>query len=196
MVAKQSTMSRKRRKPAPLDRQALEDLALSYLGRFATSRARLEDYLRRKLRERGVAEGAGPLDVPALVERMVELRYVDDAAFARARSAGLLRKGYGARRVEQALWQAGIDEELRAVSVPEEAVGRRAALALARKRGFGPFAPLKELSRAADRTARDKLRDKQIAAMIRAGHGFEAARALVDAASIDEAEAWADMAEE
>ena len=196
MVAKQSTMSRKRRKPAPLDRQALEDLALSYLARFATSRARLEDYLRRKIRERGIAEGAETLDVAALVKRMAELRYVDDAAFARARSAGLLRKGYGARRVDQALRQAGIDEEQRADASPGEAVGRRAALALARKRGFGPFAPLREASRPEDRAVWQKLRDKQIAAMIRAGHGFEAARALVEAASVDEAEAWAGQAEE
>ncbi|MFZ9396152.1 MAG: regulatory protein RecX [Erythrobacter sp.] len=189
-------MSRKRRKPAPLDRQAMEELALTYLARFSTSSARLEDYLRRKIRERGTAEGAEPLDVAGLVARMVDLRYVDDAAFAQTRASGLLRRGYGARRVDQALRQAGIEEQLRAESSPEEPAARRAALALARKRGFGPFAPMGREPRPADRFGRDKLRDKQIAAMIRAGHGFEAARTLVDAASIEEAEEWAAMEEE
>ncbi|HSM54499.1 MAG TPA: RecX family transcriptional regulator, partial [Erythrobacter sp.] len=106
-------MSRKRRTPAPLDRAKLEELALAYLARFATSSAKLEAYLRRKIRERGVAEGAEPLDVASLVERMVELRYLDDAAFARTRASGLLRKGSGARRVDEALRAAGINEELR-----------------------------------------------------------------------------------
>lgn len=192
MVAKQTTLSPKRRSPAPLDRAKLEELALTYLARFATSSAKLEAYLRRKIRERGVAEGAEPLDVASLVERMIELRYVDDAAFARTRASGLLRKGYGARRVDQALRAAGIDEELREDAAPEEATARRAALALARKRGFGPFGALAEDGAGLDRAKREK----QIAAMIRAGHGFDAARALVDAASVEDAENWACEAEE
>lgn len=192
MVAKQTTLSRKRRTPAPLDRAKLEELALTYLALFATSSAKLEAYLQRKIRERGVAEGAEPLDVASLVERMVELRYVDDAAFARTRASGLLRKGYGARRVDQALRAAGIDQELREDAAPEEAAARRAALALARKRGFGPFGAFGDKSEGLDRAKREK----QIAAMIRAGHGFDAARALVDAASVEAAENWAGEEEE
>jgi regulatory protein len=192
MVAKQTTLSPKRRSPAPLDRAKLEELALAYLARFATSSAKLEAYLRRKIRERGVAEGAEPLDVASLVERMVELRYVDDAAFARTRASGLLRKGYGARRVDQTLRAAGIDEELREDAAPGEAAARRAALALARKHGFGPFGAPAEESEGLDRAKREK----QIAAMIRAGHGFDAARALVDAASVEDAADWVQEAEE
>ena len=36
-----------------------------------------------------------------------------------------------------------------------------------------------------------KAREKQLAALVRAGHDFDAARAMVDAASEDEAERWA-----
>src|SRR5690606_22662366 len=42
-----------RRAPKPLDAARLDELALTYVARFATSAAKLERYLKRKLRERG-----------------------------------------------------------------------------------------------------------------------------------------------
>lgn len=182
------TRSHARRKhvPKPLDTARLEELALAYVARFATSAAKLERYLHRKLRERGW-EGERQPDVAALVARYVELRYVDDAAFARAKSGSLLRRGYGPRRVRQALGEAGIEEEIRESVSPGMAEQRRAALALARKRRFGPFG-----NRAADRA----LREKQIAAMLRAGHTLETSRQILDAASEELAEQWVAEAEE
>lgn len=192
MVAKQTEMSRKRRKGGPLDRAAVEELALSYLARFATSSAKLEAYLWCKIRERGVAEDGDPIDVGAVVARMIELRYVDDAAYARARSSGLLRKGYGARRVDQALRAAGIEDELRAEAAPDERSARAAALAFARKRGFGPFAGSARSGEPWDRARREK----QIAAMVRAGHDFGTARQLVYAELAEDAERWVSEVEE
>ncbi|WP_435416891.1 RecX family transcriptional regulator [Parerythrobacter aurantius] len=166
--------------PKPLDEARLRDLALAYVARFATSTGKLEAYLKRKLRERGWA-GEDEPDLRAIVSRYAELGYVDDAAYARAKSGELLRRGYGQRRVDQALGQAGIGEGLRTAVTASEHEARDAAVRLARKRRFGPFSvgPV-------DRT----LREKQLAAMIRAGHGFEHARAALAAASEDEAEAW------
>ena len=189
MAAKQSGMSRKRRNSSPLNQTTLHDLALSYLARFSTSAAKLENYLYRKIRERGVDDAAGDLDVGAIVERMVELRYVDDEAYAQARSSGLLRKGYGARRVEQALRGAGIAEHVRSDVAPDEYQARNAAVAIARKRGFGPFSR-------SDEQIGLKLREKQIAAMIRAGHTFDAAKAIIDAKDIDTIETWLEEARE
>jgi regulatory protein len=192
MVAKQTGLSRKGRKRAPLDRAKLEELALSYLARFATTSAKLRDYLNRKIRERGIAEDAEPLDVDDLVARMVELRYIDDGVYARTRADGLLRKGYGGRRVEQALRAAGIEEDVRAEVAPGEVSAREAALAFARKRGFGPFG---SLAGTAEPLERDR-REKQIAAMVRAGHAFGTARRLVDAENTEEAEQWVEEARE
>jgi regulatory protein len=179
-----------KRPPKPLDSARLDELALSYVARFATSRAKLEAYLARKLRERGWAgdeNGGGEPAVAAVAERFVAAGYVDDAAFARAKTGSLLRRGYGQRRVSQALGAAGIDAEVREEVRAGEGAQRRAALAMARKRGFGPFgrAPL-------DRA----LREKQVAAMLRAGHGLDSARELVDAASVEAAEDWAATGEE
>jgi regulatory protein len=70
---------------------------------------------------------------------------------------------------------------------PGAVEARRSALAMARKRGLGPFG-----AGPADRAAREK----QIAALLRAGHPLDSARQLVDAASVDAAEAWAAEAEE
>ncbi len=172
---------RARRQPKPLNSERLQELALTYVARFATSAARLEHYLGRKLRERGW-DGEGEPDAAALVARYVELGYVDDAAYARAKSGSLLRRGYGPRRVRQALGQAGIGEEMREEVQAGEGVERRAALALARKRRFGPFGDAKP-----DR----QQREKQLAAMLRAGHPLDSAREMVDAPSEAAAEEWA-----
>lgn len=170
-----------RRPPRPLDQARLEELALTYVARFATSAAKLERYLQRKLRERGWEDEREP-ELRTLVGRYAELGYVDDEAYARAKSGSLLRRGYGVRRVREALGAAGIDEALREELRPGEAEQRRAALAMARKRGFGPFGR--------DTIDRER-RQKQIAAMLRAGHPLDSAREMVDAASVEAAEHWA-----
>jgi regulatory protein len=68
------------------------------------------------------------------------------------------------------------------LALADAAAERRAALALARKRGFGPFGP--------ERPDR-RQREKQLAAMLRAGHPLDSAREMVDAASETAAEDWA-----
>jgi regulatory protein len=170
-----------RRQPKPLDAARLDELALAYVARFATSAAKLERYLVRKLRERGWEDECEP-DLASLVGRYVALGYVDDAAYARAKSGSLLRRGYGPRRVRQALGEAGIAEAIRDETRPGEGAERRAALALARKRGFGPFGSTRP-----DRAQREK----QLAAMLRAGHTLDSAREMVDAASEQAAAQWA-----
>ena len=78
----------------PLDQRRLEELALAYVARFATSSGKLTAYLARKLRERGWAEDAGPPpDLAALAARYAEIGYLDDAAYARSKGEGLLRRG-------------------------------------------------------------------------------------------------------
>jgi regulatory protein len=176
--------SRTPRKPRPLGPQKLEELALAYVARFATSAAKVEDYLNRKVRERGWDDEQPP-QAAAIVERFVELGYIDDEAYARAKSGGLLRRGYGPRRVSQALGAAGIAEEIREEVRAGEAEERRAAVAFAERRRFGPW------SRSGEAGADRDERQKQFAAMLRAGHGFDAARAVIDARTIAAAKEWA-----
>lgn len=162
---------RERSAPKPLDSSHLEALALHYAGRYATSRAKLTAYLRRKLRERGW-ENDSPPPIAQLVERMATLGYVDDAAFANARGTALVRRGYGPRRVAQALDMAGIEGADRDDALADSR--REAWLAadtFARRRRIGPYG--------AEAPAREA-RQKQIAAFVRAGHDFATAALWVD----------------
>ncbi len=189
--------SGKARKKRPLDETTLRDLALHYAARYATTGAKLETYLARKIRERGVAEDEDgrvrELDVTGLVSRLIELGYVDDDAYARMRTRDLTARGYGKRRVEQALWVAGVEENVRADNAPSEADSRRAAILLARKRGFGMFGH--RIDAAAPADVRRAAKEKQIAAMLRAGHDFEHVRFILDAASVADIEDWLAEAE-
>jgi len=155
-------------------------MALSYVGRFATSRAKLISYLKRKVRERGW-EGAEEIDVDAVAERLVRLGYIDDAAFALSKARSLTERGYGAGRVRQSIHAAGIGEEDGAEARELAAAGAvAAAVRFAQRRGLGPFA-------AQDPDPRG--REKALSAMIRAGHGFALAKAilaLAPGAEVDE----------
>jgi len=174
------------RLPKPLNSASLHELALSYVARFSTSAVKLERYLQRKLRERGW-EGDQPADTAALAERFVELGYIDDAAYARAKSSSLLGRGYGGRRVGQALSEAGIAAEIRQDVAPGERAARAAALKLAQRRRFGPFG--------GEMPDRER-REKQLSAMLRAGHSLDNARNVVNAASEEQALAWAEDCDE
>lgn len=154
--------------PRPLDATALRDLALRYVGRYATSEAKLRRYLGRKLFERGWdGEGTPPLD--DIVARLAGLGYVDDRVFAEARGRSLGGRGFGARRVSADLGAAGIARDL-AAEVAATGNAMATATAFARRRRFGPFdtAP----------PDRDRQR-KQFAAMMRAGHGVAETRRVL-----------------
>ena len=162
-----------KRAPPPLDDDSLRELALRYVGRFATSRAKLLAYLHRKLQERGWS-GEGSPDAGRLVERLAELRYVDDNSYAAMKGAALTRRGYGARRVEESLRAAGIDAADRA-QAGDQASSESwvAADRFARRKRLGPYAAVRP---------DPKQREKWIAAFLRAGHSYDVARRWTDAA--------------
>lgn len=170
------------RRSRPLDPAGLQETALRYVSRFATTRIKLIGYLDRKLKERGWADGELPPDIEALADRLADLGYVDDAAFALAKAGSLGRRGYGPGRVEQALRQSGVSEE-----DGEEArlLARRqaieAALRFAQRKRLGPWRTL---------TADPRAGEKGLAAMLRAGHAFGVSRAII------QAEAGADLCPE
>jgi regulatory protein len=161
----------RRRPRPPLDEASLEELALRYVARFATTRAKLEAYLARKLRERGWHEDGQP-DLGGMTTRFAAQGFVDDAAFALSKSRSLTARGYGARRLEGTLRSSGVGEADGAAARDlARGTAVTAALRFAQRRRIGPFA---------EQPPDPKQRERAIAAMVRAGHSFQLARAVAD----------------
>lgn len=153
--------------------------ALAYLERYAASAEMLRRVLGRRVDRAvraGVAEREPGMEaVAAVVARCRSAQLVDDRVFAQGRAETLLRQGKAPRAIADALSLAGIDRTL------IEAVLERlrdehgdpafhAALRLARRRRLGPF-------RAGDRVPH---RERDMAAMGRAGHSYDLARRIID----------------
>ena len=161
--------ARARRAKPPLKEDALQELALRYVGKYATTRAKLRTYLARKIRERGW-DGERAVDLEQMADRFAELGYIDDAGYALGQSRSLSARGYGKQRLTQKLRVAGVEEDDRVqANSHADAEAVNAAIRFAQRRRIGPFA-----IEAAERPQREKW----IGSMVRAGHSFALARAI------------------
>ncbi len=114
---------------APADAYPYErawNYTLWLLGRQAYTTGQLKDKLARK--------GATDETVTRVLDKLIELKLVDDALYAEAfvRTRGRIK---GANRIRQELFQKGVPEPLvdRAVGGLDEATQLQSALALAQK---------------------------------------------------------------
>lgn len=169
----------------PLSLEDVQRLALRYLERFDSSVANLRRVLlanvRRRQRPLGeeAVERAAAL-VNQVVERYQESGLVDDRRFAEARVRGLRERGGSARAIRQKLLTKGVaaadvDHALRdGQGVDAE---RDAARAFAKRRRLGPHRPPEQ---------RAQYRQKDLAAMARAGFSLDVARAVLGPSHNDE----------
>ncbi|MEE4348625.1 MAG: RecX family transcriptional regulator [Pacificimonas sp.] len=166
---------REKRLPPPLGADSLRELALRYVGRYATTEAKLVRYLTRKVRERGWAEGEQRPDMAAVATMFAERGYLSNRLYGEMKARSLAARGYGEKRVSQQLRADGLGEEDRSAALNE--IDARAALTkFARRKRIGPFA-----REAADRDTERK----QFVACLRAGHGFDLVKELFSAESAE-----------
>lgn len=175
-------MSRRPSPPPAVTPAALETAALDYLERYASSVANLRRVLMRRI-ERAARAGTiersdGRARVEAIVERLADRRLVDDGAYADGRARSLARQGRSRAAIARTLAAKGVEPD--AIEAALTALAEsgetdvQAALRFARRRRLGPFRAPKE------RAAR---RDRDLAALGRAGFSYEVARRVVDAES-------------
>jgi len=159
------------KKPAPpLNAESLRQLALHYVGKYATTQSKLASYLSRKIRERGWDDERSA-DIGGLTEQFTSLGYINDAQFAEARSRSFVRRGFGGRRLNEDLRASGIGDAdaIHAKAHMEDSIFT-AAENFARRKRLGPFA---------QEAAPPEKRHKQLNAFLRAGHSFELAKRFV-----------------
>lgn len=169
------------RKPRKADAAYLERAALWYLERYAATNASLRRVLERKVERSARAHGTDATEgrklIAELVVRFERAGLLDDRRFAENRARSLHERGASIRAIRAKLRAKGIDADLIDIALETlgEAVGdlnESAAIRYARRRRIGPY-------RTPGR--REEMREKDLAAMARAGFDYETARRIVDA---------------
>ncbi|MEZ5832455.1 MAG: RecX family transcriptional regulator [Dongiaceae bacterium] len=159
----------------------LKGAALDYLDRFAATRVRLRQVMLRKIRNSARAHGDDPTTLVSALEETIqwlEARgFLSDRAYAEARARTLSARGtsrahiianLAAKGVAADTARAAIDRLSTEYEEPELEAARR----YARRRRLGPY-------RTIDQT-RAECRDKDLAAMARAGFAGRVARQVID----------------
>jgi regulatory protein len=174
---------RRHRPPSPPTAAKLDHAALAYLEHYASSAANLRRVLMRRV-ERAARAGIaaredGAALVDALVARFRSAGLLDDKTYAEGRVQALHRSGRSRALIRRTLAAKGVADAdiaaaLRELDAASADPDLRAALAFARRRRLGPFRP------AAERAGR---RARDLAALGRAGFGYDIARRIVDAPS-------------
>ena len=171
-----SRLARRRAKPLDRKPRGWKSWRCLMSHGFRPVRAKLEGYLATQdPRARCSSRTKRPIWTRSSA-RPVERGYVDDESLwpresGRSCRTRLWRPAGGAGVMRRRASKRNCATRSSRANTP-----RRAALVLARKRGFGPF----ERKLDAEDEER-KLREKRLAAMLRAGHDFDMARRVVEA---------------
>lgn len=181
-------MPHPRKPPRAITAEYLDKAALFYLERYASSAENLARVLMRRV-EKAARAGISDRDegrrlVDALVERYRARGLLDDKAYAEGRARSLLRQGRPRAAIARRLAAKGVDSEaidaaLGGLTEESGDPDLSAAIAFARRRRLGPW-------RLRDRAA---FRDRDLAALGRAGFSYDLARKVVGAETPEELKA-------
>lgn len=156
--------------PKAPDAAYLERAALYYLERFAASSGHLEKVLRRKIQRRCKLRAEEPepyyKNILPLIERYQASGLLDDARFAQAKVSSMRRKGLSKRMIAVKLAQKGVGRDTAAEQIAaDETTELEAAKNLVRRKKLGQ---------------NPEKRDKDLAALARAGFPFSIAKQALD----------------
>ncbi|ATB40715.1 regulatory protein RecX [Cystobacter fuscus] len=169
----------KRKQPRKVSPRYLENAALHYLKRYSATMSQLKTVLVRRvdrsLRFHGGERTEALGWVDALVEKLVRNGLVNDQAYAETKAHSLRASGRSARVIAQKLKLKGVAKEVVEQKVAEasaEVSEEQAARIWARKKRLGPFRR--------DPKTRSDNRQRDLAAMARAGFSFAMAKKIID----------------
>ncbi len=166
----------------------LENAALYYLERFATSAENLRRVLMRKVersaRHHDTDRDEGARAVEDLIGRFLKSSLLDDRLYSEGRVKTFRRRGNSARAIRAKLLAKGvspavIEEALKGAADEGPDPEAAAAARLARRRRLGPWRSPE---------TREERREKDLAALGRAGFSYDVALRTIDAETTEDAE--------
>ena len=188
-MTRQSDTSERPTGPRKATARHLENAALYYLARREAPRAHLRRLLMRRVERSAKVHGTDPEEGEAQVDRILARLegdgFLDDARYAAGRARGLFRRGASKAKIAAKLKEKGVGEETVAGALDDlhaeaEDPEFAAAVALARRRGLGPYR--------SDPESRADNRRRDLAVMGRNGFAYPVARRVIDAEEPDSLE--------
>ncbi|RKG92714.1 RecX family transcriptional regulator [Corallococcus sp. CA053C] len=175
---------RKPKPPRKVSQRYLENAALHYLKRYSATVSQLKRVLMRRVDRSVKAHGTDRKEavgwVDALAEKLIRNNLINDGAYAQTKAHSLRASGRSARVITQKLRMKGVAPELvqqKLAEATEDVSEDAAALIWARKKRLGPFR--RDASTRADNRQRD------LAALARAGFSFAIAKRIIDGTADD-----------
>lgn len=175
------------KKPRPITEKRLENIALFYLERFASSSDNLRFILQRRCKK-----SSHPDDIPQdqqnkaienIINRFERLGYLNDTLYAESLIPTLYRQGKSKTIIIQTLRQKRvppfiIDQEIEKFYHEEESHDDyQAALVYAKKKKIGPYRPQESCS------IDHKQYQKEMARMARRGFSFDIIKQILQDSS-------------
>lgn len=174
--------ARRRKVPRKASKSHLENAALHYLERFASSSQNLRNVLLRRVKRSAYHHGTDPDEgaiwVDDIVTRFLESGLLDDKVYADGRARSLHARGNSQKAIRMKLRAKGVEAHLiedaleTIADEADEDVDLIAALRFAKRRRLGPYR---------DPVRREELREKDMAAVARAGFSYHIARQIIEA---------------
>lgn len=169
----------KQKRPRKVSPRYLENAALHYLKRYAATVSQLKRVLVRKvdrsLRFHGGDRAEALGWVEALTDKLIRGGLINDQAYAELKAQSLRASGRSARVIAQKLRLKGVAADVVQQKLAEataEVSEDTAARIWARKKRLGPFRR--------DTQTRQENRQRDLAALARAGFSFSTAKRVID----------------
>jgi regulatory protein len=173
--------ARPRKQPRKVSPRYLENAALHYLKRYAATQSQLKRVLVRKVDKSLKCHGGDRAEalgwVDALLAQLLRNGLLNDEAYAGMKAHSLRTSGRSARMITQKLRMKGVAADVVAQKLADataELSEEEAARIWARKKRLGPFRT--------DARSRQDNRQRDLAALARAGFSFGIAKKVIDAA--------------
>lgn len=168
---------RKRRQQKKITPQRLKNIGLYYLQRFETSKAGLRSVLLRRI-DAYARENLGWNKEEAckaaedIISEFERMHYIDDSRYAEMKVRDYLSAGKPARYIAGKLKAKGISEaDINSVLEQQEYDQQAMALKFAKRKKIGPYRAEEE---------RREFRQKDMAALVRAGFDYDVVCEVLD----------------
>ena len=164
-----------------ITKDRLRNIALYHLERFATNAENLRRVLYRRTlkaaRHHDTNLEEAKTWINEVVGALVRSGAINDQEYANAKTLTLIRRGQSPRKIQAYLSSKGLDNDTikRALDIASESIvdpDMEAAHAYALRRKFGPYRTT---------TPSSEQKQKELAALGRAGFRYDVARRIVDA---------------